>query len=76
VNFRIFVRYDHDILLIKHAKPNQATHFVRYIRVFVVTVIVITEFDCSLKCAEGAVPQFRSNYRTYCYNYNLSNTPP
>jgi len=48
VNLRIFVRYNHEILLIKHAKPNEATHFVRYNRVFVVVVIVLTEFDCIL----------------------------
>jgi hypothetical protein len=41
-----------EILLVKHAKPNQPAYFVRYYRVFVVTVIVITEFDCKLinKC--------------------------
>ena len=42
-----FVCYNHEILLIKYAKPNQTTHFVRYNRVFVITVIVITEFDCN-----------------------------
>ena len=45
VNFRKFVRYNHETLLIKHAKPNQAKYFVRYNRVFVVTMIVITELD-------------------------------
>ena len=49
VNFGKFVRYNHEDLLIKQAEPNQATHFVRYNRVFVITVIVITEFDCNLK---------------------------
>jgi len=41
-----FVCYNREILLIKYAKPNQTTQFVRYNRVFVITVIVITEFDC------------------------------
>ncbi len=46
--FFTFVHYNHEILLIKYAKPNQPTHFVLYNRVFVIiTVIVITEFDCS-----------------------------
>ncbi len=30
VNFTKLVRYNHEILLIKHAEPNQATHFVHY----------------------------------------------
>jgi hypothetical protein len=34
--------------LIKYAKPNQEVEVVRYNREFVVTVIVITEFDCIL----------------------------
>jgi len=38
--------YMHEILLIKGAKPNQKLDIVRYNREFVVTVIVITEFDC------------------------------
>ncbi len=41
-----FVRYISEVLLVKRAKPNQIAYFVRYNRVFVVTVIVITEFDC------------------------------
>jgi hypothetical protein len=41
-----FVRYISEILMIKHAKSNQLTYFARYNRVFIVTVIVITEFDC------------------------------
>ena len=44
---RNFVRYNNEILLIKYAKPNQTAHFVHYNREFVITVIVITEFDCS-----------------------------
>ncbi len=48
VNFQKVVRYNHEDLLIKHAEPNQTTYFVRYNRVFVITVIVITEFDCTL----------------------------
>ena len=46
VNFKYSVRYNREILLGKHAKPNQLTQFVRNNRVFVITVIVITEFDC------------------------------
>ncbi len=42
----IFVRYKHEILLKKYAKPNQKVEVVRYNREFVITVIVITEFDC------------------------------
>ena len=47
VNFEKVVRYKHEVFLIKHAEPNQATNFVRCNRVFVITVIVITEFDCT-----------------------------
>jgi hypothetical protein len=43
-----FVRYSHEILLVNYAKPNQEIDIVRYNREFVITVIVITEFDCSL----------------------------
>jgi hypothetical protein len=32
--------------LVNYAKPNQEIDFVRYNREFVITVIVITEFDC------------------------------
>ena len=42
-----YVRSKHEILSLKHVEPNQMFPFVRYIRVFVITVIVITEFDCS-----------------------------
>ena len=45
----IFVRYKHELLLRNDAKPNQEHDFVRYNREFVVTVIVITAFDCSPK---------------------------
>jgi len=45
------VRYIHEISLLKDAKPNQEVDFVRYNREFVITVIVITEFDCiSVPC--------------------------
>ena len=47
VNLTKFVRYKHEILLKKDAKPNQEAKFVRYNRESVITVIVITEFDCS-----------------------------
>jgi hypothetical protein len=46
VNWDIFVRYNHEISLVNYAKPNQEMDFVRYNREFVITVIVITEFDC------------------------------
>ena len=42
------VRYKHEIILLKHAEPNQVVEFVRYNRELVITVIVITEFDCSM----------------------------
>ena len=42
--FNIFVRYKHEIMLRKDAKPNQELDFVRYNREFVITVIVITSF--------------------------------
>jgi len=45
VNFKTLVCYNHEVYLIKHAKPNQATRFARYNRVLV-TVIVRTELDC------------------------------
>ncbi len=41
-----FVRYKHEILMVKYAEPNQKLGFVRYNREFAITVIVITEFDC------------------------------
>ncbi len=45
VKFGKAVRYIHEIYLGKHAKSNKGCYFVRYNRVFVITVIVITEFD-------------------------------
>ncbi len=45
-----FVRYISEILLVKHAKPNQPAYFVRYNRVFVVNVMVFTlvvKTDCN-----------------------------
>ncbi len=51
-NLNYFVRYrrefEYEISLIKHAKPNQEEGFVCCNREFVITVIVITEFDCIL----------------------------
>ncbi len=41
-----FDRYKRESLLKKDAKPNQDVKFVRYNRELVITVIVITEFDC------------------------------
>ncbi len=49
MNFQKVVRYKHEILLENDAKPNQELKSVRYNREFVITVIVITEFDCSSK---------------------------
>jgi hypothetical protein len=40
------VRYNHENILLKHAKPNQVWYFVRHSRVFIITVIVIIEFEC------------------------------
>ncbi len=48
MNWAIFVRYNHEISLVNYAKPNQEIDFVRYNCEFVITVIVITEFDCIL----------------------------
>ena len=50
VILNISVRYKHEISLIKDAKPNQKLDIVRYSREFVITVIVITEFDCNSVC--------------------------
>jgi hypothetical protein len=47
MNWVIFVRYNREISLVNYAKPNQEIAFVRYNREFVITVIVITEFDCN-----------------------------
>jgi hypothetical protein len=47
VIFQKIVCYKHEILLKNDAKPNQEVIFVRYNREFVITVIVITEFDCT-----------------------------
>jgi hypothetical protein len=49
VIFQKIARYKHEILLKNGAKPNQEVIFVRYNREFVITVIVITEFDCTSK---------------------------
>ncbi len=46
VKFGKVVCYNRENILLKDAKPNQVCYFVRYSRVFVITVIVITEFDC------------------------------
>jgi len=46
VIYKIVVRYNHEISLTNYAKPNQEFKVVRYNRDFVITVIVITEFDC------------------------------
>ncbi len=62
MNFKYYVRYKREISLAKHAKPNQSTQCVRYNRVFAITVIVITEFDCNtmleldIKFTKGDTP--------------------
>jgi len=59
VILKIFVCSKHEILLIKDAEPNQQLHFVRYNREFVITVIVITEFDCrivGINCKNNPMP--------------------
>ncbi len=45
VILNISVRYKDEILLVKDAKSNQQLDIVRCSYVFVITVIVITEFD-------------------------------
>jgi hypothetical protein len=45
VHFQTLVCYNYEICLLQHTEPNQATLFVRYNRVYVITVIVVTEFD-------------------------------
>ncbi len=55
-----FVCYNREILLIKYAKPNQTTEFARYNRVFVITVIVITEFDCICKHIKTSKNKFNN----------------
>jgi hypothetical protein len=43
-DFSNSVRFKPEVLLVKHAKQNQTTYYVRYNRAFVKTVIIITEF--------------------------------
>ncbi len=45
----IFVCYNHKMSLVNYAKPNQEINFVCYNCEFVITVIVITVFDCICK---------------------------
>ena len=52
MNFGTVVRFSHEIILINHAEPNQASYFVRSNGVFVITVIVITEFDCIIQLCQ------------------------
>jgi hypothetical protein len=42
----ILVRCKHEILMINYAKPKQKVGFVHQNLEFVITVIVINEFDC------------------------------
>ncbi len=44
--------------MVKYAKPNQKPDFVRNNREFVLTVIVITEFDCTYKRQDWKVQQW------------------
>ena len=55
--FQKVVRYKHEILLRKDTKPNQKVEVVRYNREFVITVIVITEFDCIMSMFKMAHKQ-------------------
>jgi hypothetical protein len=63
----LFVRYKHEILMVKYAKPNQKLGFVRYNREFAITVIVITEFDLLIlvRCPAARTPL--PDNRTLCY---------
>ncbi len=61
VILRKSVCHKHEISLIKDARPNQEVDFVRYKHEFVVTVIVITEFDCT----------WNSNIRKAILNTNI-----
>ncbi len=45
----LIVRYNHDILMVNYAKPNQKLGFVLYNREFAITMIVITEFECNVQ---------------------------
>jgi hypothetical protein len=56
------VRNKHEILLIKDAKPYQQLDYVRYNREFVITIIVITEFDCMML---GAIQIIRDTFLAY-----------
>ncbi len=51
-------------MLEKYAKPNQKVEVVRYNREFVITVIVITGFDCNLTLPNVA-RNLQLNLRTY-----------
>jgi hypothetical protein len=53
----LFVRYNHEILIVNYAKPNQKLGCVCYNCEFVITVIVITEFDCNIKIASTSKQQ-------------------
>ncbi len=47
MNLNIVVHYKHEISLKKHAQPNQGDGLIYCNREIVITVIVITEFDCN-----------------------------
>ncbi len=46
-NFKYSVCYNRETFLGEHAKPNQPTQYVCQSLVFVITVIVVTGFDCN-----------------------------
>ena len=63
------VSYKHETSLVKDTKPNQEVELVCYNREFVITVIVITEFDCSFKSGQNwlklIISLHESNFRTH-----------
>jgi hypothetical protein len=73
VNFQSFVCYNPEICLLQHAEPNQATIFVHYNRVYVITVIVKTEFDCMVVKIEFLYQTFfEAHFATFSDFYGKS----
>ncbi len=58
----IFVHYNHEISLKSYAKPNQLMDVVLYNRELVITVIVITEFDCSILLLSNGLAYLECGY--------------
>ena len=69
VKFQKVARYNHESFKIKHAEPKQVSNFVRYNHLFVITVIVITEFDCTILSIrlKYAVQEFYSSNRLFIH---------